>query len=94
MSAHTIALQMQDHSPRGLTARKYFVAALGDGGMATEPDELGCFEVVLNCDSQDEALKRVWDAVAAAGADDHLVIMEFPHIERHWEHRAERPSPG
>jgi hypothetical protein len=93
MSAHTIALQLQDRSPRATLARQYFVAALGEV-VATEPDETGCFEVVLNCGSQDEALQLVWDAVATSGADDHLVIMEFPHIERHWEHRAERPKPG
>ena len=77
---------MLDRTPRGLRARQDLLAALG-GAAATEPDEGGAFEVILQCNGQDDALQRVWDAVAAAGADDHLVILEHPHIAHHWEHR-------
>jgi len=93
MSEHRIALQMLDRTPRGLRARQDLLAVLG-GVKATEPDEGGAFEVVLECNGQDDALQRVWDAVAAAGADDHLVILEHPHIARHWEHRSPSDQPA
>jgi len=85
MSEHRIALQLLDRSPRAIRARHDLVAALG--GTATEPDEGGCFEVCFECNGQDDALDCVWNAIAATGADDHLVILEHPNIARHWEHR-------
>jgi len=90
MSEHTIALQMLDRSPRGIRARDDLIRCLD--AQASEPDGDGTFEVRLSCSSQEDALNRVWDAMAACGGDDHLVIMEHPDIPRHWEHRAERPA--
>jgi hypothetical protein len=86
MSEHRIALQLLDRTPRGLRARADFIAAL-DNAKATEPDEGGAFEVCFDCGGQDDALDCVWNAMAASGADDHLVILEHPPIARHWEHR-------
>jgi hypothetical protein len=92
MGEHKIALQLLDRSPRGLRARQDLIAALG--GKATDPDEGGCFEVCFDCNGQDDALDCVWNAVAATGADDHLVILEHPHIARHWEHRSDHAEPA
>jgi hypothetical protein len=86
MGEHRIALQLLDRTPRGLRARADFIAAL-DNAKATDPDEGGSFEVCFDCAGQDDALDCVWNAMAASGADDHLVILEHPPIARHWEHR-------
>jgi hypothetical protein len=92
MAEHTIALQLQDRSPRARKAKDDLCAALG-GASCTEPDEGGTFEVRFKANGQDDALQRVWDAVAATGADDHLVIMEHPDVARHWEHRPDGAHP-
>ena len=92
MSDHTIALQLLDRGPRAQRAREELLRCLGDGATATEPAGDGTFEVKIPCNGQDDALQRVWDALAACGGDDHLVIMEHPDVHHHWEHRAERPS--
>ena len=73
-------------------ARGRFVAAL-DGATATEPDELGVFEVSVQCESQDAALNHVWDVVAASGADDHVAFLEHPSLPEHWRHRAREARP-
>jgi hypothetical protein len=91
MSEHMIALQLLDRTPRAVRAREALLSCL-DGASATEPDRDGTFEVKITCESQEKALQLVWDAMAACGGDDHLVIMEHPDIHHHWEHRAERPA--
>jgi hypothetical protein len=53
----------------------------------TEPDETGFFEADVEAPSFEAALERVWDAVAAAGADDHVFFAEHPDIPEHWRHR-------
>jgi hypothetical protein len=73
-------------------ARSRLAAAL-DGAKATEPDETGTFEISIECESQDAALNRVWDAVAAAGADDHIAFLEHPSLPEHWRHRAAEARP-
>ena len=55
------------------------------------PDELGVFEIVLDAQDQEGALQRVWNAVAAAGADEHVVFMEHPDLPEHWRARAGSP---
>jgi hypothetical protein len=83
-----IGMVLLDRGALSDEARSRFVGAL-DGGAATEPDETGAFEVSLECGSQEEALARVWDAVAAAGADDHVAFLEHPSLPEHWRHRAQ-----
>lgn len=91
MSEHTIALQLLDRTPYAKRAREALLKCL-DGASATEPDRDGTFEVKISCESQEKALRFVWNAMAACGGDDHLVIMEHPDVHHHWEHRAERPA--
>jgi hypothetical protein len=52
--------------------------ALGEGATMGEPDDDGVVEVSVWADDLDEAVKRVIDAIAAAGADDHFEIAEHP----------------
>jgi hypothetical protein len=57
-----------------------------------EPDDVGIVEVSLEADSFDDALTKVWDAVAAAGVDDQLAFAEHPDLPEHWRDRAVRPQ--
>jgi hypothetical protein len=56
------------------------------------PDDTGVFEVRVSASSFEDALQRVWDAVAAAGADDEIAFAEHPSIPEHWGHRTRAPS--
>ncbi|MEA2382684.1 MAG: hypothetical protein QOH72_2655 [Solirubrobacteraceae bacterium] len=84
---YSIGMVMLDRGALADDAYQRFVAALKDA-TATEPDELGVFEVSVACDSQDAALDHVWDAVAASGADDHIAFLEHPALPEHWRPRA------
>jgi hypothetical protein len=80
----------------GTTRDREAVAELEDalppGSRVGEPDEVGEFEVVVEADDQESALQTVWDAVAAAGADDHIVFVEHPELPKHWRRRSRRPT--
>jgi hypothetical protein len=84
-------LMLHDGSPRDLQARAQLAAVLPDATV-TEPDEVGEFEVVVEADDLEDALTRVWDAVAASGTDDHIVFFEHPELPEHWRHRSGRPT--
>jgi hypothetical protein len=65
-------------------------AVVGEDAVG-EPDETGVFEVRVTASSQDDALHQVWDAVAAAGADDEIAFAEHPSLPEHWRHLARAP---
>ena len=85
MSTHRIGMYMPDpairHGYDGLAT------VLADAEI-TEPDELGFFEIALEAGDQEAALETVWNAMAAAGADDHIFIAEHPDLPEHWRERA------
>jgi len=81
-------LMLHDGTPRDQEARAQLAAALPEAEVG-EPDDVGVFEVSLEADDLDDALLRVWDAVAASGADDHIVFLEHPELPEHW-----RPYSG
>ena len=78
-------------SPRDLEAREELETALEDAEV-TEPDDVGVFEIQLEADDKEEALQRVWDAVAASGTDDHIVFFEHPDLPEHWHRVAGGPA--
>ena len=80
-------------TPRDREARAQLAAALG-GAEVGEPDESGVFEIAVDADEQEEALQRIWDAVAAAGVDDHIVFLEHPQLPEHWRAYSGRPGDG
>jgi hypothetical protein len=84
-------LMMHDGTPRDLEAREQLGTVLPDAQL-TEPDDLGVFEIALDADDKEQALQRVWDAVAASGTDDHIAFLEHPDLPEHWLHRSRRPS--
>lgn len=86
-----IGMLVLDRGIAAKDARRQLAAAL-PGAEVSEPDEVGVFEVTLDADSQEDALQRVWDGVAAAGADDHVAFLEHPALPEHWRHRAKAPA--
>jgi hypothetical protein len=85
-------LTLHSGSPRDLEARAQLQDALPEAEI-TEPDDVGEFEVRLDADNVEEALERIWDAVAASGTDDHIVFLEHPDLPEHWRARSGR-RPG
>ena len=90
MSTHRIAMYMPD--PLIAHARADLIAALPDDAEAGEPDELGFFEVAVEAADHEDALLRIWNALAASGADDHIFIAEHPDLPEHWRERARGPE--
>jgi hypothetical protein len=86
----SIGMVLLDRGAKSAEAQSRFAAAL-DGARVSEPDETGAFEVAIECKSQEAALDRVWDAVAASGADDHIAFLEHPSLPEHWRHKAQGP---
>ena len=84
-------LLLHEDSPRDLDAREQLAAVL-PGAEVTEPSDVGVFDVILEADDQEQALQRVWDAVAASGTDDHIVFLEHPELPEHWRPRSGRPA--
>jgi hypothetical protein len=89
---HTVAmLLLHPGTPRDEQAREQLAAALPDAELGAA-DELGVFEIALDADDAEQAIQRVWDAVAASGTDDHVVFLEHPELPGHWRSRSGRPS--
>ena len=84
-------LLLHGDSPRDLEAHEQLAAALPDATVG-RPDELGVFEIEIDADDQEDALQRVWDAVAASGTDDHVLFLEHPELPEHWRARSGSPS--
>jgi hypothetical protein len=82
---------LHEGSPRDLEAREQLAAAL-PGTVVGEPQLPGVFDVAVDADDQEDALQRVWDAIAASGTDDHLVFLEHPELPEHWRARSGRPQ--
>jgi hypothetical protein len=76
-------LMLHSGTPRDRQARAELAAALPEAEVG-EPDEVGVFEVELEAEDLEDALRRVWDAVAASGTDDHIVFLEHPYLPEHW----------
>jgi hypothetical protein len=78
-------------TPRDLEARDELLAQLPDAD-ATAPDDVGVFEIRLQADDKEQALRRIWDAVALSGTDDHIVFLEHPDLPEHWRVNSGRPG--
>jgi hypothetical protein len=86
-AAEKVGLQLLDRGERAARARDALAAAL-PGAQVDDADDTGVFEVTVDAPSHEEALQQVWDAIAAAGADDHIAFAEHPDLPEHWRHRA------
>jgi hypothetical protein len=84
-------LMLHAGTPRDQEARAALAAALPEAEM-TDPNDLGEFEIAVEAADQEDALTRVWNAIAASGTDDHIVFLEHPELPEHWRHRSRGPS--
>jgi hypothetical protein len=84
-------LMLHSGTPRDQQARAELAVALPEAEVG-EPDDIGAFEVALDAEDQEDALTRVWDAVAASGTDDHIVFLEHPELPEHWRRFSGRPQ--
>jgi hypothetical protein len=78
-------------TPRDQTARAELSAVLPQATIS-EPDDVGVFEIELEADDPEDALLRVWNAVAASGTDDHIVFLEHPNLPEHWREHSGSPD--
>jgi hypothetical protein len=83
VSEFKVALREEVGGPHGEEVRAALLAALGNPA-ASAPDETGTFEVTVEAADLDAALLEVWNALAASGADDHILFIEHPNLPEHW----------
>jgi hypothetical protein len=83
MSDFRVGLREEIGGPHGEEVRAALLRALGDPP-ATPPDDAGTFDVTVEANSIDDALLKVWNAMAASGADDHILFIEHPNLPEHW----------
>ena len=83
MSEFRIGFREEIGGPHGEEVRRAFLEALG-APPATDPDETGTFEVGVEADTLDDALLAAWNALAASGAEDHILFIEHPSLPEHW----------
>jgi hypothetical protein len=81
---------LHGRTPRDAQARAQLAEAL-PGAQVGEPDDVGVFEVTLEAADREDALTRVWNAVAASGTDDHIAFLEHPDLPEHWRRRSGTP---
>ncbi|MEA2363889.1 MAG: hypothetical protein QOD71_3034 [Thermoleophilaceae bacterium] len=85
-------LMLHGGTPRDREAHEQLAAALPEGAEAGEPDDLGVFEIALDATDREDALRQVWNAVAASGTDDHILFLEHPDLPEHWRPRSGQPA--
>jgi hypothetical protein len=79
-------------TPKDLECRERLSEALPGDTVVDEPDEFGVFEIELDAEDQDDALMKVWNAVAASGTDDHILFLEHPELPEHWRPKSGSPQ--
>jgi hypothetical protein len=73
---HVVEMLLREPETPGYEEAREQLAASLPGAEVGEPDDVGVFEIALEADDREDALKRIWDAVAASGTDDHIVLVE------------------
>ena len=92
MPPHAVEmLLLHPGTPRDVEARAQLAEALPEADVG-QPDDTGVFDIRLEAEDEEDALRRVWDAVAASGTDDHIVFLEHPELPEHWRPRGGRPG--
>jgi hypothetical protein len=83
VSEFKVALREELGGPHGEETRSALLDALGNPP-ASAPDDAGTFEVTVDAADHDSALLAVWNAMAASGADEHILFIEHPNVPEHW----------
>lgn len=74
MDRHAVTLYMLDRT-RAESVLEELTRAL-EGGVVGSPDDAGMVEVEVSAPDRADALRRVRDAIAAAGAEEHFTFPE------------------
>ena len=85
--SQVVTLVIDQPGPAGDAALERLAEQLSDAQLAPPDPDTGVFDVTLDAESREEALNRVWNALAAAGADDEIVFLEHPDVPEHWRSR-------
>ena len=70
---HIVTLHQTDRSRHAEELLPQLAEALG-GGTVGAPDDTGMLELELTAGSREEALRRVRDALAAVGGEEHFIF--------------------
>jgi hypothetical protein len=93
MARQTVTmLMLHGATPRDLEAREQLAAALPEDAEVGDPDDIGVFDLSLDAADLEDAMLAVWNAVAASGADDHILFLEHPDLPEHWRTRSAATS--
>ena len=84
-------LEFHYRTPRDEQARQELARVLDDATVG-ERDDIGVFEITLDAPDQEAALQKVWNAVALAGVDDHILFLEHPDLPEHWRSKSGAPQ--
>ncbi len=87
MSEQVVTLVVDQPGKAAHAARERLAEQLPGARVGSPEADTGVFDVTLDADDRDTALNRVWNALAAAAADDELVFLEHPDIPDHWRSR-------
>ena len=87
MASEVVTLVVDDRGASGDAALERLAQQLSDAQLSPPDPETGVFDVTLEAESREDALNRVWNALAAAGADDEIVFLEHPDVPEHWRSR-------
>jgi hypothetical protein len=85
-------LLMHGGTPKDLECRERLAEALPEDAVVGEPDDLGVLEIELDAEDQEDALTKVWNAVAASVTDDHILFLEHPELPEHWRPKSGSPQ--
>jgi hypothetical protein len=85
-------LLMHGGTQKDRECRERLAEVLPEDAVVGEPDELGVFEIELAAEDQEDALTKVWNAVAASGTDDHILFLEHPELPEHWRPKSGSPQ--
>jgi hypothetical protein len=85
-------LLMHGGTPKDRECHERLAEALPDDAEIGEPDDLGVFEIALDADDREDSLRKVWNAVAASGTDDHILFMEHSDLPEHWRPKSGSPQ--
>jgi hypothetical protein len=87
VSDQVVTLLLDQPGPLAHAAYRRLSEQLDDAEVGKPDADTGVFDVQLDSDSREEALNHVWNALAAAGADDEILFLEHPDVPEHWRSR-------
>jgi hypothetical protein len=90
---HTVEMLLLNPEAAGNAgALEGLAEALPEAEVGSPDPDTGVFDIKLEAGDEEDALQKVWDAVAASGSDEYVVFLEHPELPEHWRPRSGRPG--